>query len=288
MGVIMAFEPLFAAGHSACAGCPMPVVIRHVLDVTGPDVVVVNATGCSEIISSPYPRSAWKVPYIHSIFENAPAVASGVVHALRAQGNDHTTVLVIAGDGSTYDIGFGALSGMLERDEDVLYVCYDNEAYMNTGVQRSGATPFGARTTTSPVGKVHKGKEIFKKPIVEIVAAHCIPYVASASIGYPADLAAKVKKALSIRGSRFIDVFCPCVPGWGISSDSSMAYAKLAVDTGMWKLCEYEHGEFRLTVKPAQRKPVKDYIAGQARFRHLKDGDIAKIQAALDEEWKAQ
>lgn len=279
-------EPLFTAGHTACAGCPMPIIFRHVLDITGPDVVVVNATSCSEIISSAYPRTAWRVPYIHSLFENTPAVASGVAQALRAQGNDHTTVIIFGGDGSTYDIGFGALSGMLERNEDVLYVCYDNEAYMNTGVQRSGATPFGARTTTSPVGKVHRGKEIFKKPIVEIVAAHKIPYAASASIGYHVDLANKVKKAMSMRGSRFIDVLSPCVPGWGYPPELSIELAKLAVDCGIWKLMEYEKGEFRLNLKPAQRKPVKDYLSKQARFKHLTEEEIAKIQAQLDEEWK--
>ena len=288
MGVIaMAeYEPLFSAGHSACAGCTMPIVIRHVLDILGSDTVVVNATSCSEIISTPYPRTSWRVPYIHSLFENTGAVASGVVNALRAQGNDHTQVMIVGGDGSTYDIGFGAISGMLERNEDVLYVCYDNEAYMNTGVQRSGATPFGARTTTSPLGKAHHGKEIFKKPIVDIVAAHKVPYVASASIGYPADLAAKVRKAKALRGSRFLDVLAPCIPGWGISPESGIAIAKLAVDTGIWKLVEYEYGKMKLTMKPAQRKPVKDYLSQQARFRHLKDEDFAAIQAKVDEEWK--
>jgi len=282
----MAYKPLFSVGHTACAGCAMPIIIRHVLDITGPDVIVVNATSCSEIISSAYPRSAWNVPYIHSLFENTGAVASGIANALKAQGNEHTKVLVFGGDGATYDIGFGVLSGMLERNEDVLYICYDNEAYMNTGVQRSGATPFGARTTTSPVGKVHKGKEIFKKPIVEIVAAHKIPYAASASIGYHADLAAKVKKAVNMKGSRFIDVLSPCVPGWGIPSDQSIELAKLAVDTGMWKLVEYEYGELKGVFKPKERKPVKEYISKQARFKHLTDADIAAIQAKIDEEWK--
>ncbi len=280
------YEPLFSAGHTACAGCPMPVIFRHILDITGPDVVVVNATSCSEIISSAYPRTAWRVPYVHSLFENTPAVASGVANALRAQGNDHTKVIIFAGDGSTYDIGFGALSGMLERNEDVLYVCYDNEAYMNTGVQRSGATPFGARTTTSPVGRVHHGKEIFKKPIVDIVAAHKIPYAASASIGYHADLAAKVRKALPMKGSRFIDVLSPCVPGWGIDSAITIELAKMAVDCGIWKLVEYENGNFKLNLKPGQRRPVKDYLSKQARFKHLTEQDVAKIQAQVDEEWK--
>jgi len=279
-------KELFTAGHTACAGCPMPIIFRHVLAITGPDVVVVNATSCSEIISSAYPRSAWKVPYVHSLFENTGAVASGVVQALRAQGNDHTTVIIFGGDGSTYDIGFGGISGMWERNEDVLYVCYDNEAYMNTGVQRSGATPFGARTTTSPVGKVHHGKEIMKKPIVEIAAAHRIPYVAATSIGFPADLAMKVKKAMGMRGSRFIDVLSPCVPGWGYSSERSIELAKLGVDCGLWKMVEYDHGEFKMNYKPAQRKPVLDYMKGQARFSHLKPEDVAKIQAIVDEEWK--
>ena len=280
------YEPLFSAGHTACAGCAMPIIFRQVLDITGPDVIVVNATSCSEIISSGYPRTAWRVPYIHSLFENTPAVASGVANALKAQGNDHTKVIIFGGDGSTYDVGFGALSGMLERNEDVFYICYDNEAYMNTGVQRSGATPFGARTTTSPVGKVHHGKEIFKKPIVDVVAAHKIPYAASASIGYHMDLAMKVKKALPMRGSRFIDVFSPCVPGWGIDSAITIELAKMAVDCGIWKLVEYENGQFRLNFKHAQRKPVKDYLLKQARFKHLTEQEIAKIQAQIDEEWK--
>jgi len=280
-------ESLFSAGHTACAGCPMPTIIRAVLAATGPDVVVVNATSCSEIISSAYPRSAWGVPYIHSVFENAPAVATGVVHALRAQGNAHTKVAIIAGDGSTYDIGFGALSGMLERNEDVLYVCYDNEAYMNTGVQRSGATPFRARTTTSPVGTAHRGKELGKKPIVAIVAAHGVPYAASASIGYPADLSAKLAKAVSLTGSRFLSVLSPCIPGWGIPSNSAINYAKLAVDSGIWKLFEYDAGAYRVTCSPPRRAPVKDYFSGQARFKHLTDADVAEIQKAVDASWQA-
>ena len=276
----------FAPGHTACAGCGMTIIFRHVLQVTGPDVIVVNATGCGEIISSAYPRSAWKVPYIHSLFENAASVATGIAHALRAQGNDHTTVLVLAGDGGTYDIGFGALSGMLERNEDVLFICYDNEAYQNTGNQRSGATPFGSATTTSPAGRVHHGKELMKKPIVEIAAAHRIPYAASTSIGFPMDLARKVRKAQALKGSRFISIFSPCVPGWGYASNLTIQLAKDVVDCGLWKLYEIEKGQFRLNYRPQKRKPVKEYLFLQRRFRHLTDEEVARIQRSIDEEWK--
>ncbi|MFH1285701.1 MAG: pyruvate synthase subunit PorB [Candidatus Micrarchaeota archaeon] len=279
-------KELFSPGHSACAGCGVTISFRNILRALGKDIIIVNATGCSEIFSTCYPKSAWRVPYIHSLFENVPAVASGVVRALRAKGNEHTQVVCIAGDGATYDIGFGALSGMLERNEDVLYICYDNEAYMNTGVQRSSSTPFGASTTTSPAGKKIHGKQQTKKPIVEIAAAHGIPYAASASIANLPDLANKLKKAVSIRGARFLSVHTPCVPGWGYSSEKTVALSKLAVETGAWVLFEIENGKFKLNANPAKRKPLAEYLTFQKRFKHLSQEEIAQMQKQLDAKWE--
>ncbi len=258
----------------------------QVLDALGKDTIVVNATGCMEITSSLYPQSAWRVPYIHSLFENAPAVASGVVNALRAKGNDHTKVVVIAGDGSTYDIGFGALSGMLDRGEDVLYILYDNELYANTGVQKSGATPLGAATTTTPVGSLHRGKETPRKPIVEIAAAHGIPYAASASIGFINDLQAKLTTAAAMRGSRFIAIHAPCCLGAGFDGSITMNVAKLAVQTRLWQLYEIEGGKLTINMKIASPKPVGEYLKLQKRFSHLTLEETAKIQEFADENWK--
>jgi len=263
----------------------MPIVVRHALNVIGKDVVVVNATSCLEIVSSAYPRSAWGVPYVHSLFENAGAIAAGAVAALRVQGNDHTKVVIFAGDGSTYDIGIGILSGMLERNDDVLYICYDNEAYMNTGNQRSGSTPFGAATTTSPAGKVKHGKMQWKKPIAEIVAAHKIPYVATASIGYMADFENKVKKAKDVKGSRFILTLSPCVTGWNYDSSKTIELAKLAVDTGLWMLYEVEDGRFKLSLRPQKLKPVGEYLKTQSRFKHLSEDEIKFIQDHVNKTW---
>ena len=278
-------EELFVSGHRACAGCGIATSFREVMKAVGKDVIVVNATGCSEIVSSPYPQSAWKVPYIHSLFENVPAVASGISHALRSMGNDHTQVVCIAGDGATYDIGFGALSGMLERNDDVIYVCYDNEAYMNTGIQRSSATPWKAATTTSQVGSSVKGKPQGKKPLLEIVAAHKIPYAASTSVGYPFDVAKKLKKAMGIKGARFILLFASCPTGWGLDTAKSIQATKLIVETGIWKMAEYENGKMTGVFKPGKRKPVDEYITIQSRFKHLTPEDISAIQKEVDASW---
>ncbi|MFH1246749.1 MAG: thiamine pyrophosphate-dependent enzyme, partial [Candidatus Micrarchaeota archaeon] len=421
-------EQLFERGQRACAGCGATVAIHLLLDAIGKDCIVVNATGCMEIVSSPYPESAWNVPYIHANFENAAAVASGISRALKTQGNNHTKVVVIAGDGSTYDIGFGVLSGMLERNEDVLYICYDNEAYMNclsldsliytkeglkkitevklgdsvyafnqqnrklvlkkcsgvfdngvkkvyelatlhhsikatsnhpfltiskqgkfvwkelselkigeevvtlkelkegssesftsekvvsikfvkeeptldlrvegehnfiadgivvhnTGVQRSSATPLFAHTTTSKVGGKFKGKQEVKKPIFEIVIAHGIPYAASTSIAYPFDIYNKVKKALAIEGSRFIAIHAPCVPGWNYPSCKTIEMARLAVDTGMWKMLEFENGKLKITKTPAF-KPLKDYLNAQKRFGHVSEQDIIQMETYIKKEFE--
>ena len=279
---------LFSPGHSGCPGCAPSATLINVADTLGKDTIIVNATGCMEITATQYPNTAWRLPYIHSLFENAPAVASGVVNALRAKGNDHTTVAVIAGDGSTYDIGFGSLSGMLERNEDVIYICYNNELYANTGVQKSGATPFGANTNTSQVGKMHHGKESNRKPLIEIAAAHGIPYAAQTNIGFLNDLRSKLKKAMAMKGgARVLDVYAPCALGAGFDGSISMQVAKLAVQTRIWPMFEVENGNYKLNfnVKPEAKKPVEECLKLQKRFRHLTPEDIVEAQRRTDVYW---
>jgi pyruvate ferredoxin oxidoreductase beta subunit len=287
----MAAKELFASGHRGCAGCGMASAVRTVLNTAGPNSIVCNATGCLEVMTTGYPESAWEIPWIHAAFENAAAVASGVEAALKARGKrEGVNVFAFAGDGGTFDIGFQALSGMLERGHKICYVCYDNEAYMNTGIQRSASTPFGASTTTSPAGTVIPGKTERKKPLAAIVAAHDIPYTATASIGFPMDLEKKVKKAISVNGPSFIQVHVPCVPGWGIASEKSMEIAKLAVETGVTILWEMESPDFRMLnvtkkIPKDKRKPVADYLKVQSRFKHLMDKPemLAKIQKEVDD-----
>jgi pyruvate ferredoxin oxidoreductase beta subunit len=280
----------FVGGHTGCAGCGSAIGVNMVMRVIGRDVIVVNSTGCLEIISSKYPHSAWRVPYIHCLFENAASVATGISAYLRGAGNNHTQVVVLAGDGATYDIGFGCLSGMLERNDDVLYICYDNEAYQNTGYQRSSSTPFGAWTSTSQIGNILKGKQENKKPIVDIAAAHNIPYSASASIGFPADLEVKVEKARKIKGARFMSVHCPCVPGWGFASNQTVTMAKLAVETGMWPLYEVENGKLKVNYKSGRLKPVSEYLKYQKRYKHLLKPEnrhlLKKLEGIIKDNWE--
>lgn len=276
------------AGHRACAGCGESLGARLALDAAGENIIVANATGCLEVFSSKYAESAWNVPWIHSLFENAPAVASGIEAGLRALGKaDTVRVIAQGGDGGTADIGFGALSGMFERGHDVLYICYDNEAYMNTGVQRSGLTPFDARTSTSPAGERSWGNETMKKDIPAIAVAHRVPYVATASVAYPHDIQAKVKRAMKVKGPKYLQVHVPCPLGWGVESRLTVDIAKLAVETGLYPLFEIEHGEVVRTKNVPQRKPVEEYLKHQARYRHLfrMEGgaeQIAQIQAIAD------
>jgi len=279
-------EELFASGHSACAGCGETIAVRHVLNAAGKNTIVVSSTGCLEVVSSKYPNTSWKVPWIHAAFENAAAVASGVREALNSLGKEDVNVIAIGGDGGTFDIGLQALSGMCERGHRVLYVCIDNEAYMNTGIQRSSATPMGAWTTTSPPGKKSFGNYTWKKPIVEIIAAHHIPYAASASVAEIEDLEKKVQKALAAKGPSFLHVFCPCIPGWKIDSSQTIAAARLAVETGMWALFEIESGKLTLNQKPNKKKPVSEYFKVQGRFKHLKEKEIEKIQKLLNDDWR--
>lgn len=278
---------LFASGHRCCAGCGAALAARFLLEATGPNVIVCEPTGCMEVTTTPYPQSAWGVPWIHNLFENAASVASGVEAALKAMGKNDTKVVCFGGDGSTFDIGVGCLSGMFERGHDILYVCYDNEAYMNTGIQRSGATPFRAHTTTSPAGKESLGNDRPKKNMPAIAAAHGIPYVATATIAYPRDYKKKVKKALDIEGPKYIQVLTPCVPGWGYDGAHTIEIARLAAETAIYPLYEMENGEVTGVKKTKERKPVEEYLKTQVRFRHLfkmpgGEEEIKKIQQFAD------
>ncbi|MDP2904853.1 MAG: pyruvate synthase subunit PorB [Candidatus Omnitrophota bacterium] len=280
----MKTNPLFKPGHTACAGCGQAIAARLVIEAAGPNTIVANSTGCLEVFTTAYPETAWNVPWIHSLFENSAAVASGIEAALKYQGKkDTTNVIAQGGDGGTADIGLQALSGMLERGHDILYVCYDNESYMNTGIQRSGLTPFGMNTTTTPVGSLSMGNPNPKKPLPEICAAHGIPYVATASAAYFQDLQRKVKKALSIKGPKYIQVHVPCPLGWRHESNLTLDVARLAVDTGLYPLVEYESGVLsgRRQIVP---KPVEEYLKVQARFKHLlkNPDEIKKIQEIAD------
>ncbi len=260
----------FGRGHGGCPGCGLAIAVKNVVNALEGKCFVVNPTGCLEIISSQYGRSAWNVPYIHSLFENAAAVAAGIDAALRALGRkDEGHVVVLAGDGATADIGIGCLSGMFDRKHDVLYICLDNEAYQNTGNQQSGLTPPGSNTTTTPVGKVMPGKVGEKKDMIAFALAHKVPYVATASVGYPADIRRKVKKAVSFEGPKYIQIHCPCVTGWGINSSDTVKVARLAVETGLYPLVEYENGKLTTVRKIRDRKPVEEYLKLQRRFRHL-------------------
>jgi pyruvate ferredoxin oxidoreductase beta subunit len=254
------------------------------MEVVGSSAIVVNNTGCLEVFSSKYPESAWGLPWIHSLFENAAAVASGVEAGLKVQGKaEGTTVIAQAGDGGTADIGLQALSGMWERFQSVLSICYDNEAYMNTGVQRSGLTPFDANTTTSPPGKQSYGNPRFKKNMVEIAVAHGIPYAASCSVGFPQDLQAKVKVAKDIRGPKYIHIHVPCPLGWRHEPSLTFKIARLAVETGLFPLIEYKDGQLTKQRKLTKKVPVQEYLKLQGRFKHLLGSDeVAKIQAIAD------
>jgi pyruvate ferredoxin oxidoreductase beta subunit len=277
------------SGHRACPGCGEALGARFVLDAamraTGGRLVVVNATGCLEVFSTPYPESAWRVAWLHSLFGNAAAVGAGVAAALRVKSKED----VQGGDGGTTDIGFACLSGMFERNDDVLYVCYDNEAYMNTGVQRSSATPAAARTSTTPALGGEPGNEFGTGKNVPLIAmAHGIPYVATASVADLHDLEAKVVCAMSMRGARYLHVHVPCPLGWGSESDQTIRVARLAIESGLFPLFEADHGELARSTPIRRRVPVDEYLRLQKRFAHLFDGSerarnqLARVQAIAD------
>lgn len=280
-------KSLFVSGHRACHGCGMAVAVRHILEATGDNVIVVSPTGCLETFTSPYGYSPWRVPWMHHVFENAPAVATGVYAALKAQGRQATRVVAIGGDGGTFDIGFGALSGMLERGDDVLYICVDNGAYMNTGGQRSGATPVGAATTTDPAGSQSMGKAEMKKDLPEIIAAHGIGYVATASVAYLRDLKKKVKKAMKYHGPRYIQIDTPCSSVWSFPSHLTFEIGRLGVNCGLVPLFEKENGAITAVRKIKKKISVDEYLKGQKRYRHLFTAsqgqeELQKLQAIAD------
>jgi len=268
------------AGHMACPGCGQALGARLVTEAIGPDVIIANATGCLEVFTAAWPRSSWRVPWIHSLFENAPAVASGIEAALKVQGRP-TKVVAFGGDGGTFDIGLQSLSGMLERNHNVLYVCFDNEAYMNTGVQRSSSTPHAAMTTTSPRGEHRMGKRHLKKDLLSIIGAHHIPYAATATVAYPSDLRAKVRRGIEIEGPAFILVHSPCPLGWGHDGAVTIEVARLAVQTGIFPLIEMERGIPVSAMKIRELRPVSDYLKLQDRFRHLFE-DVPEAREELE------
>jgi pyruvate/2-oxoacid:ferredoxin oxidoreductase beta subunit len=276
-------EELMASGHLACPGCGAPIAMRLVLKALGPKTIVGLPACCWSIIAGPYPQSSLGVPLYHTAFETAAAVTSGIRAALDVRGDTETTVLAWAGDGGTFDIGIQALSGAAERNENILYCCYDNEAYMNTGIQRSSSTPWGAWTTTTPTDHPENQP---KKDMLAILAAHRIPYAATASVAYPVDLIEKVTKARSIRGTRYIQILSPCPPGWKCPDEKALHLARAAVQTRIFPLMEVENGRtWRFTVDhPGE--PVEPYLRQQGRFRHLAEEEIAKIQSDIDARWE--
>lgn len=273
---------LMHPGHVGCPGCGATIAMRFALKALGEKTMVVIPACCWGVIAGPHPQTALKVPVMHTAFATAGAAASGLRAALDAKGDTGTTVMAWAGDGGTFDIGFQSLSAAVERNEDFIYVCYDNEAYMNTGVQRSSSTPYGTRTTTTPGQGWKKNR---KKNIVEALAAHRIPYAATASIAFPDDLVAKFQKAAALKGgTRFIHIFASCPTGWGIPSELSVKIARLAVTTNLFPLYEVEGGT-RYTLNHTGDRPAADYLSLQGRFKHLRPEDMADIQRMVDEDW---
>jgi pyruvate ferredoxin oxidoreductase beta subunit len=290
--------PPLRGGHALCQGCGVPMVVRTVVDSIDTPVVVVSATGCLEVATTRFPTTAWNVPWLHVAFENAAAVASGVETAYRALAKrgalpheGPVTFVVFAGDGGTYDIGLQALSGALERGHRFVFVCYDNEAYMNTGVQRSGATPFGASTTTTPAGLESLGKAQQRKDLTGIAIAHHVPYVAQAASVHWHDLSQKVARAARAEGSAFLNVLTNCPVGWGHEPREALTIMNAAVDTCFWPLYEVVEGRYRLTYEPQAVMPIEEWLRPQQRFAHLLrpdgTGAVREIQRAVDADWAA-
>jgi len=282
----------FAPGHRACIGCGEALSMRQAFKALDNNVIVANATGCMEIFASQLPLTSWHLPWIHTLFENPAAVASGIEAGYKAMKRkgvplpENTKVVAIGGDGATSDIGLQAISGALERGHDFTYICFDNEAYMNTGIQRSSATPFGAATTTSPAGKQSFGQFSWKKNMPEIAAAHNIPYVATATHGYPFDLMAKVRKAVNTPGPAYVHILAVCPTGWRSATDTVNRQSRLAVQTGIFPLYEVENGEYKISIDLPKLRPVKDYLKIQGRFRHLSDDLIEQIQERVALEYQ--
>ncbi|MEI6596815.1 MAG: thiamine pyrophosphate-dependent enzyme [bacterium] len=306
-------KSLLSPGHRGCAGCGQMIAARLVADTLGPNTIITNATGCLEVVTTPYPESSWGMPWIHSLFENASAVASGIYAALKTQGKenkiypvksgeagakqfDGVKVIAQGGDGGTFDIGFGLISGMWERGENILYVCYDNEGYMNTGAQASAATPWAANTTTTPAGTAPDingiGSHFMKKDMLAVALAHGLKYVAQTTVAYPLDIIKKVKKAVATPGPSYLQILVPCIPGWKIEPNQTINLAKLAALTGIYPVVEYTNSQLTDAMKlPAKRQPVEDYLKPQGRFKHLfraggNKEQLAYIQKLADENVK--
>ncbi len=275
---------LFSGGSPLCAGCMSSLGLKLALKALGKNTIVINATGCLTLLSV-YPHSPMKVPFIHVAMENAGAVATGVCAAYKQIGR-HVNILVYAGDGATYDIGLQSLSGACDRREDFIYVCYNNQSFSNTGVQQSSATPLGAATSTTPPGKKNEMGNLFqRKPMERIMAAHGIPYVATACVSFPQDYMEKLKKAMHISGPKFIDLLCPCPTGWGFKPEEGIEIGRLAVQTGAWPLYEIERGKLKITYMPEKLRPIEDYLSRQKRFKHLKPKHIKMIQRIIKKRW---
>ncbi|MFC1498937.1 thiamine pyrophosphate-dependent enzyme [Verrucomicrobiota bacterium] len=287
-------EGSFSGGHRLCAGCPVPIFTRMLGRITDYDIVAGSATGCLEVGSSIFPYSAWKIPWIHTAFENVAATMSGaeaMYKTLRKNNKIDKKIkfVAIGGDGGTYDIGLQSLSAAMERGHDLLYICYDNGAYMNTGIQRSSATPTGAATTTTPVGKKSSGKPQRRKDLTSIMVGHHLDYVAQASIHNPVDLSNKLKKGIELDGPAFLNILCPCIPGWRIDPDTAVESARLAVETRFWPLYEVENGRYKINYKPKEILPVTNWLFTQGRFKHLKQPRhnhvLEEIQKQVDKQW---
>ncbi len=288
-------EELLTGGHRLCSGCGAPIVVRQVLAAAEVPLVAANATGCLEVSTTIFPYTAWRIPWMHTAFENAAATISGVeamYKSLKRQGKikDKIKFIAFGGDGGTYDIGFQSLSGAMERGHDMVYICYDNGAYMNTGIQRSSATPFGADTTTCPAGDVVQGKPQNRKDLTRIMAAHNIPYAAQASPAHWKDLMTKVRKALDVDGPAFLNVIAPCNRGWRTATNNAIDLCRKAVDTCYWPLYEIENGETKITYTPKEKKPLVEFLKPQGRFKHLfrpeNEGLLQQFQAYVDHEWE--
>ena len=293
-------DDLLTGGHRACAGCTGSNILRQIMLTAGPNTVVGGATGCMEVVTTIYPYTAWKTSFIHSAFENVAATISGAETAYRALKKtgelsdaaakaERMNFIAFGGDGGTYDIGIQSLSGAMERGHNMVYVCYDNGAYMNTGIQRSSATPFGAHTSTAPAGTVKQGKEQDRKDLTKILVAHNIPYVAQTTPFHWKDLAMKVEKALACDGPAFLNILMPCTVGWGFPTEMGMQVAKEAVESNYWPLFEVENGVYKINKKPKERSAIADWMKPQARFRHLfKPGNehiLEHCQQWVDQEW---
>lgn len=277
-------DEIMSPGHMGCLGCGATLAMRIMLKAAGRDTIISIPACCWAVMPGVWPNTCMQIPMLYTAFEVTGASITGIRAALDAKGKHDTNVIGWAGDGGTADIGIQALSGMAERNNNCLYICYDNEAYMNTGIQRSSSTPVGAWTTTTPVGTEEEWEKTHKKPMVEIMAAHGMPYVASASIAYPEDFFKKVQKALSIKGAKYLQVFAPCPTGWKAKPEESILLAKEAVTSRAFPLYEVEDGVYKITHKP-KKTPLKDYMMKQGRFRHVPESLVEELDEKLEKDW---